>query len=366
MARLPFPKRSATAGIIATIFLFAMLFSVGASYFVFVNTVNQLYVQSQTARASLVLGPLGEALTISSLLTGSNIGFTVTNTGATNLNITAIYVLDSSNNVLKCDGRGLPSGSCSNSTPALPLAVNIQTTTGTINTGYAYTSGTDTIKVFTATGGVYSTTYPAPASQNVNNALGSGAIGDLYLKHDSYTYFQVVRCQGATAWCLVNMGRAYNVPLTTIPGACGPSPLNGTACGFALSVRVTNLNSNGFTIALDQYSLGTLFWPIGSSYRTATWFIVSNSSGVIQSSYTQVSLLYNVPKTLVFASGNCIGSSPCGSFAVQTMSGSTAPTAGTLAGVNLVTHGCLNVSPCTIPTSTNYGQNSPYVSTLFT
>ncbi len=367
VSRLPFDaRRRGTAGIIAAVILFAMLFGVGTSYFIFVNSVNQLYEQSRTARNSLATGTIGESLTLAALITGTHIGFTATNLGGVNANITAVYVLDSSNNVLKCDGRGLPTPTCGNSTPALPIAVNVGTITSTIDTGYIYLTGTDTIKVFTATGGVYSTTYPAPAAQLNSNALASGSIGDLYLKHDSYTYYQVVRCQSATAWCLVNMGKAYNIPLSNVPASCGASPANGTACGLALSVRVTNLNQNQFTIALDQYALTTLFWSQGSSYRTSTWYIVSNSSGVIQSTYTQISLTYNVPKTIIFASGICMGLSPCGSFAAQTMSGATAPTAGTLAGVNLVTHGCLNVSPCVVPTSTNYGQNSPYVSSLFT
>lgn len=365
--RLPFQgQKRATAGIIAAVILFTMLFTVGSGFFVFVNSQNQLYVKSLASRTTGVQDSIYESLSVTAILQSGNIKFYANNTGSLPVNITAAFVLDSSGNVLKCLGAGIPSGSaCYYSTTALSAVVNVGKASSTIDTGYTYVSGTDVVKVLTARGNTFTGQYPSSAGQQVASALSSGAIGDLYLKHDSYNYYQVVRCQGATAWCLVNKGKAFDIPISNIPGNCSGNPANGTACGLAFSVRVTNLNKNQYTIVLDQYSLTTLFWSVGSSYRTSTWYIISNSSAVIQSSYTQVSLTYDVPKTIVFASGNCIGSSPCGSYTALTMSGATAPTAGTLAGVNLITHGCLNVSPCTVPSSTNYGQNSPYVSSLF-
>ena len=56
--------RRGIAGIVATVFMFAMLFTVGASYFLFVNQNNMLYSQAASARASVSSAQQNEDLVV--------------------------------------------------------------------------------------------------------------------------------------------------------------------------------------------------------------------------------------------------------------------------------------------------------------
>jgi len=169
-------SKKGTAGIIATVIMFAILFTVGGSYFLFVSSSNQSYVKSYVNRANAADALASEGLTVTSLLVGSDIGFYFNNTGGVNLNVTAVLVFDSSGNLLKCDGVGVPAGTCSNSTPALPVMVNTGRGSPKIDTGYAYVSGTDTIEILTARGGVFTTTYPPNLPNYAMQAESSGAL----------------------------------------------------------------------------------------------------------------------------------------------------------------------------------------------
>jgi hypothetical protein len=304
--RLPFSRRTGTAGIIAAAFLFAMLFGVGASYFVFINSANQLYVKSQTSRTSLVLGALGESLSITSLLNSGHIAFTATNLGATNANITAVYVLDSSNNVLKCDGRGLPSASCSNSTPALPLTVNVQGVTATVDTGYTYVSGTDTIKVFTARGGVYSTSYPTVLPNYAKQAQSSGSmIVDL----STYRWINITgNSNDQQTGALVGGYPAVSIP-TTCDGCSYPKQV--------FKITFTNLDPQSRAITLwPQSEMGVLLIATNGDTKLASFFIVDGlnnanyPTGVTAYNTTQkfVTISANSQATLYFSATNPLGS----------------------------------------------------------
>ncbi|MEM3428034.1 MAG: hypothetical protein QW212_07140, partial [Nitrososphaerales archaeon] len=120
------------------------------------------------------------------------------------------------------------------------------------------------------------------------------------------------------------------------------------------------LNAAQKNIILDGYTRIFQFWGVGSSMRRATWYIVSNQSNTILNTYTPIELEYDKPKVLVFASRTPY------TFQPVTLSGDEVPPSGTLAGVLILSHGWIGVDYSQIwSTPANYGQNSPYVTTLY-
>ncbi|MCL5672983.1 MAG: hypothetical protein JRN13_07120 [Nitrososphaerota archaeon] len=343
----PLARRRGISGIIAAVMLFAMLFSVGTSYFLFVNNNNLLYSQAASARNSATQNALAESALVSASAAGgtSVITFTVDNTGGVALNITSFFLTSSSNSLEFCQhGSSSP---C----PTLPVVVSVGATSNAISTGTTYASPTTyTLRVVTQRGNVFTTTYPPTATSLAAQALSSGAIGDLYMKLGTFTWYTVSSC-GSGNYCLNNQGLGFSMP--TSESACN-------TCYTAFSVSITDLNPAQYNITLDEYSQLLLFWGHGSSFRNQPWYIISNSSNTISSTYSPVTLFYNQPVTLLF------GSSTPGSFSLQSLSGSNAPTAGSVASVFIVSHGWKNIqfSKQAISNS-NYGQNSPYVSILF-
>ncbi len=154
-----------------------MLFTVGTSYFIFINSGNLLYVQSLSSRTTGVQDSLYETATVTAILQSTHIQFYANNTGSSPLNVTAAYVLDSSGNVLKCLGVGIPTGSsCYFSTTALSTGVNPGKGSATVDTGYVYVSGTDTVKIITAKGNTFSATYPQTLPNYAVQAQSSGSL----------------------------------------------------------------------------------------------------------------------------------------------------------------------------------------------
>ncbi len=171
-------SRRAIAGIVATVIMFAILFTVGTSYFIFVNSQNASYVSSLLAATNKVQGGLTESLTITTLLDADgDIGFYANDTSALTVNMTAVLVLSSTGTLLKCLGLGFPSGQgCVNTVPPLWVTVNAGKGSPTIDTEYVYTTGTVTVKVLTARGNTYVQTYPEASTNYANNALSSESV----------------------------------------------------------------------------------------------------------------------------------------------------------------------------------------------
>ena len=356
-------RKRATAGILAAVILFAMLFSVGTTFFLTFNATNLLYTKALLSRSNLVMSSLNEQIGISTLLTSNNhVAFFVNNTGGVNANLTQTWVLDTSSNLLTCDGRGLPTASCGNSSPPLPLAVNSGQGSPLIDTSYVYGGGVVSVKVFTERGGAYTATYPPTAGQLANGALTSGAIGDIYLKPETFTYYGL--CAGQSNPCTVcNSLQSCNMRIQG-HGFSISSTFALTRM-LAFSLTVVNLNPSHFNITLDQFTELTNFMaPQGAASNTKNigWFIVSNLSTSISSTYTYLTLQYNKPITLVFASG-----SPS-SFAPFVIPPSNLPVQSLPASalIFILTHGCKSVpkEQCNYQAAT-YSQNSAYITTLY-
>src|SRR5271170_2211618 len=146
-------SRRGVSGIVSTVIMFAILFTVGMSYFIFVNGEESSYQQNLLSATNNLQSSLVESLTVSALLeTNGDIGFTATDNSSLTVNMTAALVISSTGALLKCDGVGFPAGSgCANSTPTLWIPVTPGATSASIDTGYVYVTGTtDTVKVVTA------------------------------------------------------------------------------------------------------------------------------------------------------------------------------------------------------------------------
>src|SRR6266851_4864904 len=165
--------RRGTAGIVAAVIMFAILFTVGTSYFIFVNSTNNTYVKNLVSTSSNLQSAKAESLIVTTLLMpNGNIGFYANNTAGVSMNMTVVYVVSSSGNMLRCGGVGLPAGAgCVNTTPPLWILLNVGKGSAKIDTGYLYVAGTtDTVEVVTARGSTYSATYPPTSSNNAVSA----------------------------------------------------------------------------------------------------------------------------------------------------------------------------------------------------
>ena len=387
-------RRRAISGIIGGVILFTLLFTVGTEYFLFINSANNLENQSLMNRASTLDTRMQEAITITGALTSTgHFEFYFNDTGGVSVNVTAAILLSSSGAILECDGVGLPSGqSCTNTTPALPAVANPGS--GAPQKGYfvmnaQYTSGTVTLKLVTVNGNVFTANYPLTPPSLANQALTSGALGDLYLTFDTWAWYnvQTSNCynpygQGYSSDCLAygdgNNGTAFAIP----------SAYTNYNIGFA--IELTNLNSEKADIVLDQYTLVFLNSFYGKTHQDQIpWYIASvgPASGghiPIYSDYTPYVLHYDVPTWVYFISSTCVidasGSGPqydwyCNNFSPQ----SNQYNSGQVATVFILSNGWKYAAGSYTLTqgysnslvyygyglSPNYGQNSPFVSSLF-
>lgn len=338
----------AVSGVIGALILFVMLFTVGTSYFVFVNTNNSRFSQAFFNGSSAVLSRLSENLVLTTLLYRNHIGVYWNNTGGIGVNATGLYVLDKIGTVMVCMGVGLPN-SCAK--VVFPY-VDPGKGSGIVDTGYTPASGTTyIIKLVSQRGSVFTATYPPSSVSLAAQALSSGAIGDLYLAFHSLKWYTIVTCN-TNQNCLQNPQPGFSVPASA------------TYNPIAFSITVTNLNSQQQNITLDKYTFMTQFVPCTTgcgNQPTYTWFLVSNSSNVL-SPFTGITLFYNRPVTLVFASQSAGTLTLC--------SGNSCPRfpSGTITFGFIISHGCLGISQSrclSSPTYDNYGQVAPYVSTLY-
>jgi hypothetical protein len=407
-------KRRAISGILAAVIMFSMLFTVGTGFFLFANTQNNFYDQQLSARNAAQQNQLSESVTLTTIqLADGNIGVYANNTSGIGVNITALYIQYSGKRVTNCMGVGLPSGCSTPSSSTFPSCqfpayVNIQqgtkgipirvltggctttpgTTSGCTSTGGSLStcldtnqpanSTTATIRMVTQRGNMFTQTYPPSATSFAAQALSSGAIGDLYLSFKSYWYYTITTTGCPTSgtpegggtssgYCLASGGAGFSIS-SALTGRC---PLDGLNFCYAWSVRLTDYNPQHANIVLDPYTLFSLFKLISQSddvLHLSNWYVIANytsgGNNIILSQYTPFVLTYNRPVSIVFASRIPL---PTGtSFTSAALQGPGVITAGTMAAAFIVSHGCEAVGQTTcLVTNANYGQNSPYVATLF-
>ena len=332
-------KRRGVSGIVAAVILFTMLFTIGTGYLIAINQINHLYVKTYVKSSEQTQEQLKENLELLARLVNDRLTILTTNKGEMPSAIIAIMVRNADGVVLR-----YYNASSTSITPKLPIFLNPLDTESIVTDIEPISLQKYEIKLLTDRGNVFSATYPPVRNELAARALSSGAIGDLYLEFNSYSYYKV------SSNTLYYQGQAFTIPVSFI-----------TSYYSAFSVTITNLNSAQKNIILDGYTRIEQFWGVGSSMRRATWYIVSNQSNTILANYTPIELEYDKPKVIVFAS-----STP-NTFQPVKLSGSEAPQAGTPVGVLILTHGWIGVDYNQIGNTTpNYGQNSPYVTTLYT
>ncbi len=357
-------RRRAISGIIGAVILFTMLFTIGTEYFIFVNNANNLENQTLVSRGNSLATKVEESVNLTpSLNANGDLQLYFNDTGGVTVNATALLILSSSGSVLDCYGVGLPSSEgCGNTSPALPQVASAgfgAPSIGFILTNYTYSTGTVVLKLLTSDGGTFTSTYPPTSVSLASQALSSGAIGDLYLTFHSFTYYKIVACGSSSGYCLGTSGSGF-----VIPAGAG-------SIGFAVSM--TNLNPEHDSIVLDQFTLIYQNSFYGNSHQNfVAWYVVSNDSSDIESSYTPIVLPYDIPVTVVFASSVCVtaanGPNDCSGNAFAP--GSSPSSAYTISANFIISHGWEAPPPVSVGSLTyagvNYGQDAPFVSTLYT
>jgi flagellin-like protein len=350
--------RKAIAGILAAIMLFAMLFTVGTAYFLFVNGSNQVYSQALSGRASAVQERLSENLLVNAFLANNNISFSVSNVGGVPVNITYVLITNSTGAVLGYYNVNAPGIS-----PRLPLYINVGGGLGQVITNIRYSSATNyTIRLVTYRGSVFSATYPPTAQSLAAQALSSGAIGFIYLQFESFRWYNVTgTCPSA---CQLQGGLTAGKPAFAIDH-------NKMGSYIAFSINVTNLDPRQRPIVLDNFSYIVVFLSCikgCGSQSTVYFYIVSYDQSGNLAPFTGIVLPYNRPVMLVFTS-----QAP-GTLTPQPATGPNSFTSSLALPAALfsfaVLHGCIGLSqpPCrsTSPSyiQYGYGQTVPFLSTL--
>lgn len=161
--------RRGISGLVAGLFVFVMLFTVGTSYFIFVNQMNTAYVQKLSARDSAVQSQLDEALSVSAAFgAGDHLTVSATNSGSVAVNITDILVTDPTGGV-----HTFGVGVAGDTSPALPWPVSVAASSPAFDTGLVIGSGTYTVKLVTQRGNVFATTYPEQMASGILTLLSS-------------------------------------------------------------------------------------------------------------------------------------------------------------------------------------------------
>ncbi|MDG6907120.1 MAG: hypothetical protein JRN20_15205 [Nitrososphaerota archaeon] len=363
-SRLKKGRRQGIAGIIAAVVLFAMLFTVGLVYFLNVNSGNQLFSLSFNQRATNLQNKQSENLAVSVFLDSTGyIEASVKDTGVTTVSVVGLYVVNQNNAMTYCDfsgSAGYVNAAACPSQPDKPIVLVPGQTSQTYSTGVGCNlelGPSCSVKALTSQGNIFIGYYPPynASLPPVITAIAEGAFGDLFLQFKTYKWYSVIPCTtSSSGYCLSNP-----LPGFQIPAASAQSPM-------AFSVTVTNLSPEKLTITLDYETSIYQFFAQGSSFRTAGWYILSNSSDTnIDKTYSEVSIAYDQNLTLLFGNGETNQGTPQQYFTPQGLGGSNGVQAGQIASVFIFAHGWEGVKPGSIK-STNYGQNIPFVTTLYT
>src|SRR5713101_7529616 len=97
--------RRGTAGVIAAVIMFGILFSVGTGYFIFVNSTNNQYVNNLVSTSGKLQSAKAESLQVTTLLMpNGDVGFYANNTSGVSANMTVVYVVSATGTVLHCSG----------------------------------------------------------------------------------------------------------------------------------------------------------------------------------------------------------------------------------------------------------------------
>ena len=326
----------AVSSIIGAVFMLLIVGTIASAYFVFTLSQNTQYNDSvrqinqfEVTRNSESL----QALNTTYKITSSNIltiAVKVQNTGPSHVNLVNLWA----HIIENPGGSNLDVSNCTQVNITLgagsPLEQEFNVTLAEISpTGsYAFSSW-----FITSLGNT------VPLKQvNTDEILVSQTtqgIGSLAMDFQDFRYYTV------------NNKQLVNYPL----GSSGYVVTTGTGSAIAFKVILTNLNyQTKADIVLSADSVFFSIFPTSAQQvRGSYWYIVNvDGQGMISSSYSNVTLRYNVPTAVYFASANSIKSSVVFYPSSPSYSG-TSP-------INLALIGSKGGQP--------FGQNIPFVSVL--
>jgi len=177
-------SRKGVSGLIAAVLLFAMLFTTGATYFVF--TADTYFGLQDAARSALErdIERENENLDINTLeLTDNDLGVSIKNIGSVPVQVIQIMIINSNGTLLK-----------NIQDPTLPITFNAdELITTIIDTNLTILSGAQySTKVITDRGTMISANYP-PESSNITSVVSSEiskAIGSVSMDTTTLQYSQ--------------------------------------------------------------------------------------------------------------------------------------------------------------------------------
>jgi len=330
--------RKGVSSIIGALFLFMILFTVGVGFFFTLENQNYGFVKAQSASNARIVDRELESLLINGLLgIGNVLQFTATNVGGVTANVTAAYVLDSAGTVLTCNGGKAVSSvaGCTNTSPPLPVLVDIGQTSSKISTSYTYSSGTVTVLVLTASGKTYTCIYPGcfvsliagPAAKAANE-LGQDA-GPVFVQASSLRQFL-----GPVEERKVADGYGVGCPSSCVGGYWGYVIPGGARAAYAATF--INLDVNKRAITINKQSAIVLIQVITDEQDYDEYIVqgfASESppytSGVTLLSYTTgVTVQYGSTVVLYFGA-----TSPGGNI------GQSNPVSGSIIDVGMILYG---------------------------
>ena len=224
------PGRSkGVSGILAGVMLFAMLFSVGVGFYVYINQTNNSINHANANQQNVIQQSSLENLTLSATANSGAVTVTATNRGGVATSLLTTFV-DNSNGVLQNQPV---------SVPAQPT-LNVGQTASFVVPGYTYSSGSITVSVITGRGNTFTAQYPPPPTGTQTNVVvnsqtttviatvsggGSNALVVVMTATPPVTF----NCANG---CVADSITVYNYALSSVTGvALNPSPPSVVVCG---------------------------------------------------------------------------------------------------------------------------------------
>ncbi|HEV2138971.1 MAG TPA: Ig-like domain-containing protein [Nitrososphaerales archaeon] len=313
-------NRRGIAAVLAALILFAMVFTTGFGYLLFVNQGTQTINQANAGRQNALLQASQEALLSKVVLIGGNtLVLSVNNTGGTPITINMIYIADSTGKMITPPGFIGKSGG-SNATANWPISLPVGQSTKTLGgcvagkTGcniqltYTYSGTPVTVEIITTNGNTFAAPYP-PANTFVPNN------GNVLVVNMVATPTQTLTCTG----CITVNVTVYNyaslpvtgVTLSPLPPTAqvsGTATVTGGSCGAATpSATIGGYSGSGN--AKSIFFLCTYSASTGSTGGIATFSTSATgslsgsgvSSAVALSNGVQIGGNSNVPTQGAFA-----------------------------------------------------------------
>jgi len=328
---------SSIAGAIFMVFIIGVLAS---SYFLWTLSQNTIYNEAIRERNQLDVDRMSESVKVWSTAYGVdatntvNVSAQIQNVGPSPIGFTTIWIRVANNtwnnyNFSKLSNADVAGGAI------FLLNLNIRVSGVTVNSSASYTFASWLITAKGNTVALQQTTV----SSNIIISQTTQGIGALMMDFQNFTY--------------------YNVTGSKPPYSLGGYPAGasgyyvqgayGSGGQIAFRVIITDLDQAKRDITLSANSVLFAIFPTqGTQPRGAYWYIVNvnETTGAILGTYTNVTLVYNVAKTLYFASQ---WPSPDSRFPYPWGSSYTG-----IAAVNLALVGTIGSDP--------FGQNIPFVS----